>query len=170
MDQELYDFAKQKDAIQGYFPKDLEFNIQWLPLYIEEFPQAVRDIELSWNKCKFLKASKSMIPDAHGVYCFSINLGNPFPDDIHLPLYIGKAAPGYLSERFESYFREQENRRGRVKVVTMLNKYKDCLYFWWAKLPRLYVDTVEEHLLMCCRPPCNESFPAPQKLWGKAFD
>jgi hypothetical protein len=170
MSQELYDFDKQKEAIQGYFSRDLEFSLQWLPEYIDEFPTVVSDVKLNWNKCRFLKASQHQIPDKHGVYCFSIQLGNPFPEELHLPMYIGKAAPGYLSERFNNYFKEQSNSKGRSKVVLMLNKYKTCLYFWWAQLPRVYVETVEEHLLMCCRPPCNEIIPSHQRLWGKAFE
>jgi len=59
--------------------------------------------------------------------------------------YIGKAAPGYLSERFKSYFSEKESVSGRPKLVVMLNKYRNRLFFWWAELPRIYVDAVEEH-------------------------
>ena len=171
MCKELYDFAKQKKAIQGYFPRELEFNLGWRPQYIDEFPKVIGDrIELSWDRCRFLKAAKPSIPDKHGVYCFSIHLGTPFPEDIHLPMYIGKAAPRFLSERFEDYFEEKKNNKGRSKVVTMLNKYESCLFFWWAVLPRIYVDAVEEHLLMCCRAPCNDSIPNTERLWGKAFD
>jgi len=167
---ELYDVATQKDAIQGYFEKETALNLQWLPSYVEEFPRAVQGVNLEWKQCPFLKASKELIPDCHGVYCFSVKLGNPFPDEIHLPLYIGKAAPGFLSERFETYFKERDNTKGRSKVVVMLNKYRDNLFFWWTKLPRIYVDTVEEHLLMCCKPPCNEQVPSRQRLWGRAFE
>lgn len=170
MSQDLYDFATQKEAIQGYFPKDFEFNLKWLPEYIDDFPEALKGIELKWSKCKFLKSSKTQIPDKHGVYCFSIYLGAPFPEEIYLPMYIGKAAPGYLSERFDSYFKEKKDNKGRSKIVTMLNKYETCLHFWWTTLPRIHVEAVEEHLLMCCRTPCNDSIPSPKKLWGKAFE
>jgi hypothetical protein len=169
MSQKLYDFATQKKAIQGYFPKNLEFNLGWRPQYIDEFPKVTGDVKLEWNSCKFLKAHKSLVPDEHGVYCFSIQLGDPFPKDIHLPMYIGKAAPRFLSERFEDYLKEKRDNKGRSKIVTMLNKYENRLFFWWATLPRIYVDTVEEHLLMCCRAPCNESIPDTERLWGKAF-
>ena len=171
MSRNLYDPASQGRAVYGYFPKDLEFNLGWRPQYIDEFPRVIGDrIELCWENCRFLKASKPSIPDKHGVYCFSIQLGSPFPKDIHLPMYIGKAAPKYLSERFEDYLKEKESLKGRTKIVTMLNKYEGRLFFWWAPLPRIYVDTVEEHLLMCCRAPCNESIPNTERLWGKAFE
>jgi hypothetical protein len=170
MSEQLYDFATQKAAISGRFARNYELNLQWLPQYVEEFPKAMNGVKLNWEKCKFVPDAQSLVPDNHGVYCFSINLGQPFPQNIHLPLYIGKAAPGYLSERFKSYFGERESITGRPKLVVMLNKYRNRLFFWWAELPRIYVDAVEEHLLMCCKPPCNERIPSREKLWGKAFD
>jgi hypothetical protein len=170
MSDKLYDFATQKDAIAGCFDRDYELHLHWLPQYVEEFPKAMNGVTLNWDKCKFVSASQTMIPDNHGVYCFSIQLGNPFPEIIHIPLYIGKAAPGYLSERFKSYLSERENIKGRSKLVFMLNKYRNHLFFWWSELPRIHVDAVEEHLLMCCKPPCNEKIPCRGKLWGKAFD
>lgn len=170
MSDSVYDVATQKAAISGYFAADYEFHLRWLPHYVEEFPNAVQGINLTWQHCKFIPASQAQIPDKHGVYCFSIKLGKPFPKDIHLPLYIGKAAPGYLSARFKSYFSERENSDGRPKIVLMLNKYRNQLFFWWAELPRVYVETVEEHLLMCCHPPCNDRIPSRQKLWAKAFE
>ncbi|MFZ4664842.1 MAG: DNA sulfur modification protein DndB [Prochlorotrichaceae cyanobacterium] len=71
------------------------------------------------------------------------------PSEIHVPLYIGKAAPGYLSERFNDYLKERKNPKGRTKLVIALNKYKSKIVFWWATLPQIYVDTIEEHLLGC---------------------
>jgi hypothetical protein len=165
-----YDFATQKAAIAGSFSKEYEFTLRWLPQYVEEFPEAMRNIKIDWQKCKFIKDAQSQIPDKHGVYCFSTKLGKPFAEDLQIPLYIGKAAPQYLSERFKNYLAESKSISGRQKVVVMLNKYRNKLYFWWAELPRIHVDAVEEHLLICCQPPCNEVIPIKQKLWGKAFD
>jgi hypothetical protein len=170
MSENLYDFAIQRAAVSGYLARNYEFTLQWLPEYVEEFPSVMNGVNLNWNKCKFVPGAQSQIPNNHGVYCFSIDLGEPFPKNVHLPLYIGKAAPGYLSERFKSYFSEKESVSGRPKLVVMLNKYRNRLFFWWAELPRIYVDAVEEHLLMCCKPPCNEKMPSREKLWGKAFD
>jgi hypothetical protein len=170
MSEDLYDFATQKAAIAGHFNREYEFIFKWSPHYIEDFPQAMRGIKLNWKYCKFVRDAQAQIPNKHGVYCFSIKLDHPFPKDIHLPLYIGKAAPGYLSARFNAYFSERENVQGRTKIVIMLNKYRNRLFFWWSELPRVYVDTVEEHLLMCCKPPCNEIFPPREKLWSKAFE
>jgi hypothetical protein len=109
MSEQLYDFATQKAAISGHFSRNYELNLQWLPQYVEEFPKAMNGVKINWEKCKFVPDAQSLVPDNHGVYCFSINLGQPFPQNIHLPLYIGKAAPGYLSERFKSYFCERES-------------------------------------------------------------
>ncbi len=164
-----YDFATQKAAIAGRFSKDYEFTLQWLPQYIEEFPVAMQAIQLNWQKCNFIRDAQTSIPNKYGVYCFSTKLGKPFAEDFHIPLYIGKAAQQYLSERYKDYLIEAKNISGRKKVVFMLNKYRNRLVFWWAELPRIHVDAVEEHLLMCCRTPCNEIIPDRQKHWGKAF-
>lgn len=170
MSERLYDFATQNAAISGHFVKDYEFTLQWLPQYIDEFPQAMQGVKLNWQKCKFMANAQTLIPNAHRVYCFSIYLGEPFPETLHLPVYIGKAAPGYLSERFKSYLTERKSAVGREKLVVMLNKYQDKLFFCCSELPRIYVDAVEEHLLMCCKPPCHEKIPSRERLWGKAFD
>ncbi|MCA1994997.1 MAG: hypothetical protein LDL41_23545 [Coleofasciculus sp. S288] len=164
-----YDFAVQKAAIAGRFEKDYELTIKWLPQYIEGFSQAMKNIELDWRKCNFIRDAQDAIPESYGVYCFSTKLGKPFADDLHIPLYIGKAAQQYLSERFKDYLGEAKSIKGRKKVVFMLNKYRNRLVFWWAELPRIHVDAVEEHLLMCCQPPCNEFIPSRNKHWGKAF-
>jgi hypothetical protein len=139
-------------------------------MYIEEFPQAVAGITLHWEQCKFIEASLPMVPKQFGVYCFAVNLGLPFPNQMHLPVYVGKASDIYLSERFLEYFTESSNISGRKKVVMMLNKYKTNLFFWWAALPSIHVETVERHLLMCCLPPCNERKYSHERFWGKAFD
>ncbi|MDZ8241406.1 MAG: hypothetical protein RMZ69_30330 [Nostoc sp. ChiQUE01a] len=78
MSDKLYDFATQKAAISGYFAKDYELTLQWLPQYVEEFPKAMDGVSLKWNKCKFILACESLVPDNHGVYCFSIDLGKLF--------------------------------------------------------------------------------------------
>lgn len=167
---EFYDFATQKDSISGCFSKNHELHLRLLPDYIQEFPNVIQGVKLKWHKCKFVVASQQIVPDKHGVYCFSIEIGHPLPNDIHIPLYIGKAAPGYLSERFRNYFKERSDEKGRQKLVHVLNRHRNDLFFWWSELPRVYVDTVEEHLLMCCQPPCNSNFPRHERLWGKAFD
>jgi hypothetical protein len=169
MSENLYDFAKQTDPINGYFSQDYNLNFQWYPQYIDSFSVAVRDVSLEWNQCKFVSASKKIIPDKHGVYCFSVPLEDPMPQAIHVPLYIGKAAPQYLSERFDNYLKEKKNPKGRSKIVHAFNKYDKKLKFWWATLPRVYVDMIEEHLLMCYHPPCNTQIPNRDRLWGKAF-
>lgn len=170
MSEELHDLATIKQPITGYISKNLIIGFRWLPHYISSFKDATRDIQLEWKKCNFVKGSEMQVPDKHGVYCFSISLNHPFPNEIIIPLYIGKAAPGYLCERFADYLYERNSTKGRSKILWMLNSYRNKLIFWWAELPRIQVDTVEEHLLMCCTPPCNEIFPSREKLWAKAFD
>lgn len=169
MDSEQFGLAKPGETLTGYLGCEKTMHLAWFPDYVDQFSTVMNNISLRWEKCKFVSSAKNMIPQEHGVYCFSILLGEPFPKDIHLILYIGKAAPGYLSERFNSYFQEKNSAHGRKKIIYMLEKYQNDLFFWWSTLPRIYVDTVEEHLLMCCKPPCNEIIPSRERLWGKAF-
>lgn len=169
MSDSTYDFAKQTDAINGYFKKDYNLSFTWFPQYIDEFPKAIHEIKLNWEKCKFVPASIDIIPDDHGVYCFSIPLRYPLPSETYVPLYIGKAAPQFLSERFGDYLKEKKNPKGRSKIVNAFNKYQNNIEFWWSVLKRSQVESIEEHLLMCYCPPCNTSIPNRQRLWGKAF-
>lgn len=169
MSKPLYDFATQKAAIAGHFEKEYELTLKWLPQYIEEFPQVMQSIKLDWQKCNFIRDAHTVIPDKYGVYCFSVKLGEPFADGLHIPLYIGKAGQQHLSERYKDYLSETKSLTGRKKVVVMLNRYRNQLVFWWAELPRIHVDAVEEHLLMCCKTPCNEMIPSKEKHWGRAF-
>ena len=120
------DLAVQKSAIVGRFARDYVFSLQWMPQYIDEFPKAIEKVPqpLKWEYRKFVSAAQSQIPDKHGVYCFTIELGYPFPPKVHLPLYIGKAPNQYLSERFRDYLTEKSKVSGREKVVVMLNKYR----------------------------------------------
>ncbi len=167
------DVATQTKAIYGRFAKDLTLNLRWLPMYVDDFPKALDKItaSLKWEGgFKFISATANLIPEKHGVYCFSVDLGYPFPEKIHLPLYIGKAPNQYLTQRYGNYLTEINNPKGRKGVVVTLNKYKDQLLFWWMPLPRAYVDIVEEHLLMCCKPPCNTTEYDIEKFWGKAFE
>lgn len=166
------DFAVQKAAIAGRFERESKYNLEWFPEYVDEFPNALAPIPqpFAWDSCKFIAAAKSMVPAKFGVYCFAIDLGDPFPNKIHLPLYIGKASDQYLSERFEDYLSERKDYRGREKIVVMLNKYQNRLRFWWAAMPEVYVDVVEKHLIMCCKPPCNTRPYDREKFWAKAFD
>lgn len=166
------DFALQKAAISGRFEKDSSLAVVWWPQYILEFSTVLDNVPLplKWEKQKFTSSAKLVIPNKSGVYCFTVDIGQPFPEQVHVPLYIGKAATRYLSERFDDYLKESKKISGRKEIVTMLNLYRDRLYFWWAELPRVYVDTVEEHLIMCCKPPCNSASYNRERLWGKAFE
>ena len=165
----MYDFATQKKPVYGYFSQDYNLGFQWYPQYIEDFPKAVRDIELNWENCSFVSASRDIIPDKHGVYCFTVSLESPLPKVDNLPIYIGKAAPQFLSERFEDYLKEKKSPKGREKIVNAFNKYESKIKFWWVTLPRVYVDMIEEHLLICFHPPCNTQIPNKERLWGNAF-
>src|SRR5215207_2915877 len=111
------DFAVQKAAIAGRFERESKYNLEWFPEYVDEFPNALAPVPqpFVWASCKFIAAARSMVPAKFGVYCFAIDLGDPFPDKIHLPLYIGKASDQYLSERFEDYLSERKDYRGREK-------------------------------------------------------
>lgn len=169
MSDKPFGLAKKSETLSASLGEDEGLCLTWLPHYVSQFPSAMQNISLEWEKCKFVKAAKDIIPQEHGVYCFSTMLGSPFPEDIHLILYIGKAAPKYLCERFNDYFQEKDAKNGRRNIINMLTEYHGRLFFCWSALPRLYVDTVEEHLLMCCKPPFNEKIPSRKRLWSNAF-
>ena len=115
MSDDVFGAFSQQGAIAGRFDKNTRLNLTWLPQYIEEFPEILNGMPLKWSKCKFVKGSQLNVPEQFGVYCFATDLGVPFPDRVHLPLYVGKASEQYLRERYEDYLQEKGDIKGRVR-------------------------------------------------------
>lgn len=170
MAEEAFGEFRKSSPLTGHFEKDFNLNTTWYPNYIDGFEGALQGIAIKWDKCNFTKEAIVNVPDSFGVYCFTADIGGPFPDGSKIQvLYIGKASDQHLSERYDDYLGEINSTKGRVKVVSILRKYKPSLVFWWCELAPIHVEVVERHLLMCYEPPANDQFPKKDKHWGKAF-
>lgn len=168
-----YGAFPEKAPIEGHIGTAYPFVLRWHPHYMKEFPAAIKGVTLPWKKFKFQRGDQNIIPNDQGIYCFSVLLGSPLPQEIHIPLYIGKAAPGTLRERFKNYLKEKRSRSGRKKIIHMLDQYSGQLHFWCAIVPKWgYVDAIEKHLIWACCPPCNthDHLERRERLWGKAFE
>lgn len=164
------EIKKASSPLVGHLDQHYHLYTKWYPNYIDAFNTTLKDISVTWKKCNFTKAAKINVPNCFGVYCFTANIGGPFPDTSKVQvLYIGKASDQYLSERYSDYLEEINSVNGRIKVANSLRKYKQSLIFWWCELPSIYVEVVERHMLMCYEPPANDVFPKKDKHWGKAF-
>ena len=170
MDEVFGEFKKSISPLTGHLDKEYGLIAKWYPNYIDEFSKVLPGVSVTWKFCNFTKEAKINVPKCFGVYCFTGEIGDPFPGDSKtVILYIGKATDQYLSERYEDYLGEVNSSKGRVKVTNSLRKYRQSLRFWWCELPSSHVEITERHLLMCYEPPANDQIPQKEKHWGKAF-
>ena len=95
---------------------------------------------LNWTPVKFEQSSLQNIPENRGIYMFVIQFQDHALVPTRLPMHgyimyggiTGKEADtGTLKSRFENYLREQK-RAKRMQIYSMLNKWKDNLYFYYS--------------------------------------
>lgn len=158
-------------TLVGHLGEHYEMALHWHPHYVEDLPRAIDGIALNWSSLPFERNSQKLIPDEAGVYCFAVSIGPSFPQELHIPLYIGKASPGTLRGRFKQYLDGKSATAERKKIANMLNRYQGKLQFWFASAKYGRVHAIENHLLWACFPPCNTQnhIDRRAKLWGKAF-
>ncbi|MFY9158304.1 hypothetical protein [Aquirufa ecclesiirivi] len=123
-------------------------------------PTKMLTVPTSWNKVKFTKSNRSMIPKSKGIYCFVVQ-----PDLINFfettyLFYVGKTNRT-LWIRYKEYLDEKEGKgKPRNKVFEMLNQYADYLYFYYTEIPTsIDVDSFEQNLLNTFVPTVNTDIP-----------
>src|SRR5260370_37968913 len=117
---------------------------------------------LQWQSVKFEQASLANVPDVRGVYMFVVQFQDHSVLPIRFPLHgyimyggITGEAPntGTLRSRFQNYLREQK-RAKRVQIWSMLNKWKDDIYFHYSTVaPTVDLGALETDLNDAVIPP-----------------
>ncbi len=116
---------------------------------------------LNWICVKFNAANAASVPSSNGVYTFVVNPGICQHPATQYPLYIGRARGISLRDRYRGYLREKVADKGRPPIQSMLNKWSDHLWFYYAVVPDITaIDDLESDLLTAFLPPFNQSFPA----------
>lgn len=97
-------------------------------------------VPLQWRSLKFEQALLPSVPDVRGVYMFVVQFQDHAIFPLRLPTHgyimyggiTGKIAnTGTLRLRFQNYLREQR-RAKRMQIYSMLNKWKDDIYFHYS--------------------------------------
>ncbi len=113
-----------------------------------------------WEIYPFQQDQIDNIPSQPGIYSFVIQPGIASHSNCSYLVYIGRTERT-LRVRFREYLREQNKREGRPKIVRLLNKYQDYLYFCCSVIAETErITEIEEALINAFLPPCNDQFSA----------
>lgn len=116
---------------------------------------------LNWTKVPFSAASKSLVPDAPGIYIFTAELlDSKLPAHGYI-LYVGITGDGAsasnLRIRYSQYMNQLNNQNGRPAVFYMLENWRDELMFNFVPFTNKAVDLakLEHALINSLWPPIN---------------
>ena len=128
------------------------------------WPQAWKNYNLSapfnWEIHPFQQNQVGNIPREPGIYSFVIQPGIASHPCCSYLMYIGKTKRT-LRQRFNEYLREQDNPKGRTKILRLLNQYQGYLHFCCSKIAETErIGEIEDALITAFIPPCNAQFPA----------
>ncbi len=116
---------------------------------------------LEWRRVKFGENTLDEVPsDAHGVYSFVVEPGIALHPACAFLLYVGMTDRP-LRVRYQEYLREPAKKKPRPRIVRMLRKWPDHLYFYYSKVPPgVVVRDLESALIAGLMPPANTELPA----------
>jgi hypothetical protein len=150
----LIDFDKNIAGLKNYQQNVILDPEQWRAFQ--------NQTALQWQSTKFEQASLAGIPNVRGIYMFVVQFQDHSQLPTRFPLHgyimyggiTGEAAnTGTLRSRFQNYLREQK-RPKRVQIWSMLNKWKDDLYFHYSTVaPNVDLGLLETDLNDAVIPP-----------------
>ncbi len=146
------DIVTQIDTLKKYKKAFILSPDQWRALSVGN---------LSWENVKFEEGNKSSVPKTRGVYCFVIkHVSDALPSNGYIAYIglVGDSNDRTLQVRYGDYLRDQR-RPKRYHIHEMLNKWKDDIYFYYARVPdrRRSLARIETRLLDAVIPPFNKS-------------
>jgi hypothetical protein len=121
----------------------------------------------NWQTCRMLLSEKSNIPNQPGIYTLLIQPGIAYHPASSYLMYVGQS--NSLRRRFSEYFQEKKRETGRPKILRLLNKYPDHIWFCFAQLSESELDAAEDALIAAYMPPCNDQIPARVRPGRGAF-
>ncbi|MES3150934.1 hypothetical protein [Sphingomonas faeni] len=129
---DLIDFESNLRQLKDFQQRVLLVPAQWRAFVPAE--------PLAWDRVRFTPENKAGVPAQRGIYAFVVQ----FQDDREAPLalpthgyvmYAGitgeKAEDRTLFDRYGDYVRDQR-RPKRMSIWSMLNKWKDDMFFHFA--------------------------------------
>lgn len=121
----------------------------------------------SWETYRLGNVDRENIPDQPGIYTLLIQPGIAKHPACSYLMYVGKATS--LRNRFRNYLVWERRESGRPKIVRLLNKYSDHLWFCFCRIPQECLTEVEDALITAHLPPCNDQLPAEIRAVRGAF-
>lgn len=121
----------------------------------------------SWITFQLHTLQRSHIPKKSGIYTLVVRpqLGDhPYCSYV---MYIGKT--NSLHRRFGEYLNEKKRETGRPKLLRLLNKYPDHIWFCFTEIAETQITTVEDALVAALKPPFNDKIPAQIRSGKAAF-
>lgn len=140
--------------------KQFKGNLYGLSLDMESWRAFKNAHPLTWSKTPFHQANKAHVPKERGIYVFSLEVTDcNLPDHSYI-LYVGIAGlkpDANLHKRFGQYLLEPKKKKGRPKVIFMLENWKDSLVFNFAHVQdkRVSLKKLEQAFLDAVLPPIN---------------
>lgn len=144
------DILKEIDGLTNYKKTFILSPIQWQKLGIPK---------VKWKSVKFSTANKTHIPKVRGIYTFIIKHDSDLLPPHGYIAYVGLTGDKKertLHQRYGDYLRDQK-RPKRINIHTLLNKWKDDIYFYFAEIPdkKISLSDIETNLLDSIIPPYN---------------
>jgi excinuclease UvrABC nuclease subunit len=125
------------------------------------------DGEHDWTMYKLTRPGRGNIPDQPGIYTLLIQPGIANHSACSYLMYVGQT--NSLYRRFGEYLSERKRETGRPKILRLLNKYSDNVWFCFTIAPEDALDTIEENLINAYLPPANDQLPAEVSRVMRAF-
>lgn len=144
------DIIAEQDELKAH---EVNFRLwprQWMSV------DSVHDY--TWKLIELSVSDTGLIPEESGLYSLVVRPGIFGHPACSYLMYVGKTKS--LRRRFREYRREMSNRKGRKKIVRLLNKYCDHIWFCFTIVPEPDISQVEDALLEAFMPPFNDQFPA----------
>ena len=117
-------------------------------------------VQLDWSPIRFDVANRAKLPpDTGGVYGFVLKPEVVGPPETAYLLYIGKTKE--FRRRYGEYlfYQSPSGYKARPHINSMLNKWPDEIWFYFAPLEDLnLLAQIEDTLLNSCVPPFNLEF------------
>lgn len=147
--------------------KEIALYKKWFILCPKNWEKLKNINDLRWKSFPFDGNHAHLIPKTQGIYSFVI-----YPKFTNHPqrylCYIGKTNRT-LRERYVEYLNESKSKKGRPKIVSLLNLWKGYLEFCYIEEKRDLLN-LEKTLLEAFIPPCNEDLPANVSRPIRAFN
>lgn len=117
--------------------------------------------KLSWEKIRFIPANQHLVPQARGIYAFTLELSpTKLPPHGYI-LYVGitgDVSSSNLNIRYGQYLSNLRNEDVRPAVLYMMSNWRNDLYFNFIPLPnpRISLEKLEKAFINSVIPPVNK--------------